>query len=123
MIHTFVIPSDPKQAARLRTALAKRYSIGGHVRTLAEHIIALCPVRKSHYIRHYSRKRIDLEYKRLRTPAHTYTLWYQGPGIRETGLYVPKLVYDALPHLASKTTEEPVHEERRRGTLKTLSPF
>jgi hypothetical protein len=122
MIKGFTFPKDRLQAGRLKSALEKRYSIGGNVRTLGEHIIVLCPVRRSHYIRHYARKKTQGEYKRLRTPAHTYTLWYLGPGIRQSGLDVPKIVYDSLPYLAEKTIEEPIHEERRRGTCVTLRP-
>ena len=124
MITSFVVPSDPMQAGRLRKALAKVYRFSdGTTCTLGARILACRPVRKSHYIRHYARKKRQGEYKRLSAPAHEFTLWYSGLDSRESGIDVPKIVFDALPHLATETTGEPVYEERRGGSLVHLRPF
>lgn len=123
MIASFVVPSDPMHAGRLRAALNKAYCwADGTSCTLGARILTCRPVRRSQYIRHYSRRKQQGEYRRLRTPAHEFTLWYRGPGIRESCIDVPKIVYDALPHLASTITEEPVYQERSRGSLVHLHP-
>ena len=119
----FTTPQDPMQAGRLRKALARQYRFSdGTIRSLGARILACPPVRRSHYIRHYARRKRQGEYKRLSTPAHEFCLWYRGPGIRESGIDVPKIVFDALPYLATTTTEQPVHQEHHRGTLVHLSP-
>jgi len=112
------------QAGRLRKALARVYWLNGQPYTLGAFLISHPLVRRSHYIRHYATKRIDLEYKRLRTPAHEYTVWRLTPD-GERGTSVPKIVYDALEHLPTQETEQP-HEKtpvRSRGKLVHLNPF
>jgi len=120
----FAVPSDRMQAGRLKSALAKVYNFSGTVCTLGERIIAIRPVRRSHYIRHYATKKRDGCNALLKTSQHQYTLWYYGPGMCESGIDVPKIVYDALPHLATHETEQHVTPEpRQRGSLGHLSPF
>ena len=126
MITGFVSPSDPMQAGRLRKALAKQYRFSdGVICSLGARILTRHLIRRSHYIRHYARKKRQGEYKRLSNPAHEYTVWHQeqadGP---ELGLSVPKIVFDALPHLATKTTEQSIWETpiRPSGTLRHLRP-
>jgi len=121
---SLVVPSDKMQAGRLRKALEKQYNFNGTICSLGARIIAMHPIRRSHYIRHYATKKRNGCYARLTNPKHEYTIWYLGPGIRESGIDVPKIVFDALPHLPTRHTEEAIIEEpRRRGSLVHLSPF
>ena len=84
---------DEWREERLRRALAARYYHNGLARdlSLAEILMENPPTHKSTYKRYYHLYRTGLEYKRLARPVKTYTLWWA----TNTGISVPKVVYDA----------------------------
>ena len=98
---------DTMLAGRVRKALQRRYRFGGYgVISLGEFLNTVTPTRRSVYTRHYSRKRRNLCYAKLATPAHEYTVWYTTSDGREAGVDIPKIIYDTLDHLPTKTTEQ-----------------
>ncbi|HET6444671.1 MAG TPA: hypothetical protein VFI27_08835 [candidate division Zixibacteria bacterium] len=81
--------------ARRKKALDRLYNFGGMIQTLGEFIASKTIVRKSSYTEKYASKKVDLCYKKLKTPKISYTLWYIQNG-SEIGTDVPKLVYDSI---------------------------
>jgi len=104
---TFTIPMDPKIMGRLAKALDRRFTCSdGHVRTLRQRLEHRTPLYKKEHIRHYTTKRVHLEYKRLKTPKHEYAVWYMDDDGRKFGINVPKLVYTALQDVPERDPTE-----------------
>ena len=87
--------------ARANKTLDKVYRFSTGVMSLREYINKTNWVRKSIHIRNHSRKRIELEYKKIKD-TYEYTLW-KGDN---KGTDVPKLVYDSFD------LPETIHDNR-----------
>ena len=76
-------------------SLDTTYNFSGRIMTLRAFLRSQGPPHhKSVSTRHYSRKRIHFEYKKLATPKRTYTLWWINEAGRDFGYDVPKSVWD-----------------------------
>jgi len=102
----FSWPDNPIQAGRLRKVLAHTYSFSGEVAALGEYLAAHELTSRWHYVRHYARHKRDGCNAKLQTPKHEYTIHYRNGNGCDWGIDVPKIVYDALPHLPDRYSEE-----------------
>lgn len=89
---------SPMQMGRLNKALNRRYSFDRGVMTLRRWLETSDLTHKTHTIRRFALHKTQGSYNKLKTPKHEYTVW-QG----DSGLLVPKIVYDALTDLPERT--------------------
>lgn len=85
----------PRGAGRLQKSLSKQYRFGFGAMgtmTLGEWLRRTPLSHKTARIREYSRKRTQLEYRKLASPTTEYVVWTMDG----SGLDVPKIVYDSL---------------------------
>ena len=80
------------QWGRLNKALNRVYRYTEGTMSLRQYLLQGSWVEKNKRTRTHSRKRIHLEYKRLKAPKIEYTIWHKD----DFGMDIPKIVYDAI---------------------------
>lgn len=80
---------------RLNKALNKRFTFDDGVFTLSQRIRRFAWHRKDTYVQHYASRERCLEHPKLSRPKTWYSLW-RWDDEKETGLTVPKIVWDSL---------------------------
>jgi hypothetical protein len=90
------------KAAQLHRTLARLYRFERAVMPLGDFLRTVTVTRKSSSVQTHTTRRVHLEYRELHQLRMNYTLWYSD-GERETGLDVPKCVWDsyAVPDITS----------------------
>lgn len=82
---------SPHTQARLDKCLDRQYNFDGEVMTLRDYLTSAPLTHKTTYTRTRSTRKTNGQYPKLKRPVTTHTAW-----VGESGVEVPKLVYDAL---------------------------
>lgn len=81
--------------ARRQKCLDKLINYNGQILTLAAYLARYPTERKHAYVQEYSDREVCLEHKKLDHPKTHYCVWHTQNG-HETGIEIPKLVYDQV---------------------------